>query len=315
MSSLQVEARIVRPYFCPNENLNAPDAAAPPALPLSPGRNAPRLKLPGARPPLLPELCSGQENLGNLGAAGPLAAPSGVAWPYEGSAAAAVVPSAVNDCLKGTPDWAAAASGVGGIVAADPEPDDPEAKKLEAAAEGAADSALVGVMTGAAKGAAGAKPVEGAAAGSAAGSAAEAGAVLLLSALGALEAELNVHPSVPKGAAADCLPWALGVAVPREAAHSGDPKPGTLAAPPATAEAKDQPGVPNAGALPVSGGRVGDQSATVGDLRVLLPVPAAAACAAFGAEGGGPAAASATAGPPLLVLEGMGVEKLPKAPG
>jgi len=77
-----VEARIVKPYErgCPNENLEAPDAAAvPPALPLSPGRNAPRLKLPGAGPPLLPVVCSGQEKLGTLGAPGPFAAPSWVA--------------------------------------------------------------------------------------------------------------------------------------------------------------------------------------------------------------------------------------------
>ena len=105
------------------------------------------------------------------------------------------------------------------------------------------------------------------------------------------------------------------MAVPRGAAHSGDPKPGPLAAPPATAVAKGNPGVPNAGALPVSGVVDGDQFATVGDLRVVLLVPAAAACAALGAEDGGPWAASATAGPPLLVLEGMAAEKLPKAPG
>lgn len=177
-------------------------------LPLSPGRKAPRLKLPGAGPPLLPEVWSGQENLGNPGAADPLTAPNGVAWPCEGAAAAAVVPSAVNASLKGTPDWAAAASGLDGFVAADPEPDDAErdapepSLKKDAAAEGAADAAVVGAMTGAAKGAAGVKPAEGAAA----ASAAEAGAVLLLSALGALEAELNVHPLVPKGVAADCLP-------------------------------------------------------------------------------------------------------------
>ena len=115
------------------------------------------MKLPGAGPPLLPEVCSGRENLGNPGAADPLTAPNGVAWPCEGAAAAAVVPSAVNASLKGTPDWAA---------------------------EGAAGSALVGVMKGAVKGAAGAKPAKGAAA----ASAAEAGSVLLLSAHGALEA-------------------------------------------------------------------------------------------------------------------------------
>jgi len=239
------------------------------------------LKLPGAGPPLLPEVWSGQENLGNPGAADPLTAPNGVAWPCEGAAAAAVVPSAVNASLKGTPDWAA---------------------------EGAAGSALVGVMKGAVKGAAGAKPAKGAAA----ASAAEAGSVLLLSAHGALEAELNAHPLVPNVGAADWPPGALGVAVPRGAAHSGDPETGTLAAPSATAVAKDHPGVPNAGALPVSGGDDGDQSATVGDLRVVLPVPAAEACVAFGGEGGG---ASATAGPPLPVLEGLAVVKLPKAPG
>ena len=70
--------------------------------------------------------------------------------------------------------------------------------------------------------------------------------------------------------------------------------------------------LPVSGALPVSGGGDGDQSATVGNVGALLPVPAAAA---LGAEGGGPAAASATAGPPLLVPKGLGVEKLPKAPG
>ncbi len=229
----------------------------------------------------------------------------------------------MNASLKGTPDWAAAASGLDGFVAADPEPDDAErdapepSLKKDAAAEGAADAAVVGAMTGAAKGAAGAKPVlvEGAAAASAAGCAAEARSVLLLlSALGALEAA--AHPLVPKVGAADCLPGALGVAVPRGAAHSGDPNPpGTLAAPSATAVAKDQPGVPNAGALPASAVVVGDQSATVGDLRVVQPMPAAAACVAFGGEAGGPAAASATAGPPLLVLEGLAVEKLAKAPG
>ena len=171
----------------------------------------------------------------------------------------------------------------------EPEPDEPEAKKLDAAAEGAADAAVVSAMTGAAKGAAGPKSVlvEGAAAASAAGSAAEAGSVLLLSTLDALEAELNVHPLVPKVCAADCPPGALGLAVPNGAAHWGNPKPGTLAAPSATAVAKDQPGVPNAGALPVSGAGDGDQSATVGDLRVVLPVPAAEACVAFGGEGGG----------------------------
>ena len=95
------------------------------------------------------------------------------------------------------------------------------------------------------------------------------------------------------------------MAVPREAAHSRVPKTGTLAAPPAAAEAEDQPGVPNAGVLPVSGG--GDQSSTVGNVGALLPVPAAAA---LGAEGGGPAAASATAGPPLLVPV-VGVAKPP----
>ena len=103
------------------------------------------------------------------------------------------------------------------------------------------------------------------------------------------------------------------MAVPREAAHSGVPKAGTLAAPPTTAEAQDQPGVPKAGglsvALPASGAGDGAQSATLGDLRVLLSVPTAAA---FGAEGRIPAAASAIAGPPLL---GMGAGKLPKAPG
>ncbi len=113
----------------------------------------------------------------------------------------------MNACLKGTPDWAATASGLGGFVAADPdsneaEPSESEPNNLGTALEGATDSALLGVMTGAAKGAAGVKPAEGAAA----ASAAEAGAVLLLSALGALEAELNVHPLVPKGVAADCLP-------------------------------------------------------------------------------------------------------------
>ncbi len=107
---------------------------------------------------------------------------------------------------------AAAASGLGGFVAADPEPNEAEPNevepnesepnKLEIAAEDATDSALVGVRTGAAKGTAGAKPAEGAAA----ASAAEAGPVLLQSAVGALEAELNVHPLVPNGAAADCLP-------------------------------------------------------------------------------------------------------------
>jgi len=293
------------------------------------------LKLPGAGSSLLPELCSGKENLGNPGAAGPLAAPSGVAWPCEVSAAAAVVPSAVNASLKGTPDWAATAPGVGDFVAADPQPDDaerdaPESKKdaaaegaadaepdapepkKDAAAEGAAVSALLDIMNGAAKGAAGTEPVEGAAAASAAGLAAEAEAVLLLSTLGALEAELNAQPLVPKVGAADCPPGALGLAVPRGAAHSGDPKPGPLAAPPATAGAKDHPGVPKAGALPLSDG---DQSATVGDLRVVLPVPAAAVCVGCGGECGGPAAASATAGPLLLVLEGMGLEKLAKAPG
>ena len=81
---------------------------------------------------------------------------------------------------------AAAASGLGGFVAADPEPN--EAEPNESAAEGATDSAMVGVRTGAAKGTA------------------EAGTVLLQSALGALEAELHVHPLVPKGVAADCLP-------------------------------------------------------------------------------------------------------------
>ena len=96
-----------------------------------------------------------------MGAAGPLAASNGVAWPCEGSAAAAVVPSAVNASLKGTPDWAAAASGLGGFVAADPEPNEAEPNeaepnqsapnKLETAAEGATDSAVVGVRTGAAK--------------------------------------------------------------------------------------------------------------------------------------------------------------------
>ncbi|KAL0019262.1 hypothetical protein WJX77_006532 [Trebouxia sp. C0004] len=161
----KVEAGIVVPHDrgCPNESLKTPDAAAPPALPLSPRRNAPGLKLPDAGPPLLPEVCSGQKTLGSLGAADPLAAPT--------------------------------------------------------------------------KGSAGAKPVEGAAA----GSAAEAGAVLLLSALGALDSQLNVHPLVPKVDAEGCLPGALGVAVPREAAHSRVPKAGTLAAPPATAEAGDQP--------------------------------------------------------------------------
>ena len=184
------------------------------------------MKLPAAGALPLPELCSGQENLGGWGAAGPLATPSGVAWPCEGSAAAVVVPSAVNACLKGTPDGAAAASGLGGFVAADSgpneaEPHEPEPNTLDAAAEGAADakpdapepkkdaaaegaavSALVGIMIGAAKGAAGAKPVEGAAA----GSAAEAEAVLQLSAVGALAAELNAHPLVPKMGAADWLP-------------------------------------------------------------------------------------------------------------
>ena len=61
-------------------------------------------------------------NLGSLGAAGPFAAPNGVACPCEGSGTAAEVPSAVKASLKGTPDWAAEASGVGGFVAAAPEP-------------------------------------------------------------------------------------------------------------------------------------------------------------------------------------------------
>ncbi len=108
----------------------------------------------------------------------PLAAPNRVAWPCGRSAAAAVLPTAVNDCLRGAPDWAATASGMGDSMPADPEPNEPEPNepepnKLETAADDAIDSALVGVMTGAAKGTAGAKPAEGAAA----GSAAEAGAV------------------------------------------------------------------------------------------------------------------------------------------
>lgn len=74
----------------------------------------------------------------------------------------------------------------------EPEPNEPEPNKLETAADDAIDSALVGIMTGAAEGTAGAKPAEGAAA----SCAAEAGAVLLQFALGALEAELNVHPLV-----------------------------------------------------------------------------------------------------------------------
>ena len=45
-----------------------------------------------------------------------------------------------------------------------------------------------------------------AAAEGAAGSAAEVEAVLLLAAVCALEAGLNVHPLVPKLAAEDCLP-------------------------------------------------------------------------------------------------------------
>ncbi len=90
------------------------------------------------------------------------------------------MPSAANASLKGTP--------------------------VDAAAEGAAEPALVGIMNGAAKGAAGAEPVEGAAAEGAAGSAAEVEAVLLLAAVCALEAGLNVHPLVPKLAAEDCLP-------------------------------------------------------------------------------------------------------------
>ena len=149
------------------------------------------MKLPAAGALMLPELCSGQEN---LGAAGPLATPNGFVWLCE-----AVVLSAVNAALRGSPGWAAVALGVGGSEAADPEPDAPEPKKVVAAAEGAAGSALV---NGAAKGATGAEPVEGAAA----GSAAEAEAVLQLSAVGALAAELNVHPLVPKMGAADWLP-------------------------------------------------------------------------------------------------------------
>ena len=120
--------------------MRVPGAAAPPALPLSPGQNAPRLKLPGAGPPLLPELCSGQENLGSLGAAGSHAAPSGVACPREASGTAAKVPSAVKASLEGTPDWTAAAPGVGGFVADDLEP------KKDAAAEGAPMSVLVGIV-------------------------------------------------------------------------------------------------------------------------------------------------------------------------
>ncbi|KAA6425007.1 MAG: hypothetical protein FRX49_05181 [Trebouxia sp. A1-2] len=237
-----------------------------------------------AGPPLLPELCSGQENLGSLGAAGSHAAPSGVACPREASGTAAKVPSAVKASLEGTPDWTAAAPGVGGFVADDLEP------KKDAAAE--------------AKGAAGAEPVEGAAAASAAGSAAEAEAVLLLSARGAFEAELKV-----------LLLWAQ----PRPLLKADSLLQHLLGPRRKTSLVcrRQKP-------LPVSGGGVGDKSATIGrpvadwspspppdtgNLRV--PVSAAAA---LGAEGGGPAAASATAGPPLLVPKDWGKwTKLPKA--